>query len=106
MSTDYTIEELNGTDGSHPFTHVQWSHTGAELAVTDSAGRVSIVGMSLMALNHFSILRQHTLDQGDELSQVVGMYWLNVERAVRRPIGLSTSANRATDCHGPELFQE
>lgn len=67
--------------GGHQLVHVCWNETGAELAVVDSSGRVSIYSISI-ALNSIAGQRQATYDPDDEANQIVGMMWLNMHRSV------------------------
>lgn len=48
----------------------------------DRLGRVSFYTVFL-AVNHLNVTRHQILDQDDDLSALVGFWWLPVERAVR-----------------------
>lgn len=60
-----------------PLKHLCWSPTGSELAVIDSAGRISIVGI-FATLNKPALSRSGLQDPLDDLHKVVGCYWLNM----------------------------
>jgi mediator of RNA polymerase II transcription subunit 16 len=62
--------------------HLCWNEPGAELAVADSSGRVSIYSISI-ALNSIAGHRQAAFDPDDDGAQIVGMMWLNTQRTVR-----------------------
>ncbi|KIX04634.1 uncharacterized protein Z518_05504 [Rhinocladiella mackenziei CBS 650.93] len=64
-------------------TSLAWSSTGGELAVVDVKGRIWIYHNSLIAVNRLNLARQGALDEADELSQPVGMAWLNQDRQER-----------------------
>lgn len=67
---------LVNMDGG-PLKHLCWSPTGSELAVIDSAGRVTILAI-FASLNKPSISRNCQVDPPDDLHKVVGCYWLNL----------------------------
>ena len=71
-----------------------WSATGGELAVVDIKGRVWIYHNALPANNRLSLARQGALDEGNGLSQPVGMTWLNQDRQ-ERPRNVVTHALKA-----------
>lgn len=60
-----------------PLKHLSWSPSGSELAIIDSAGRVTILSI-FASLNKPGLHRQCQLDPTDDLSSVVGCYWLNL----------------------------
>lgn len=68
----------------HPLKHVSWSHPGTELAAADELGNISIYSL-LIAINRCSISRRCVLGAEDSLSTIVGLMWLNQERAVSFP---------------------
>lgn len=57
-----------------------WSPAGSDLAVADIKGRLSILRPQNMALNRYLQVRSGLNDEPDELSQVIGMYWLPQDR--------------------------
>lgn len=62
--------------------HLSWNEGGSELAIADSAGRVSVFAIS-MAMNSFGGSRSAMMDADDDGNQVVGLLWLNMNRPVR-----------------------
>ncbi|KAK2624763.1 hypothetical protein QTJ16_005956 [Diplocarpon rosae] len=73
--------------------HISWSPTGSDLAVIDSAGRVTILSV-FTSLNKPSLSRSAQADPADDLHGVVGSYWLNLAPyPPQRPIIL----------HGPAI---
>lgn len=66
----------NNMDGG-PLRHLCWSPTGSELAVIDTAGRVTILAI-FSSLNKPSLSRTCQIDPSDDLHRVVGCYWLNM----------------------------
>ncbi|KAI9368032.1 mediator complex, subunit Med16 [Aspergillus egyptiacus] len=97
----------------HTLVHLCWNESGSELAIVDSAGRVSICSIPI-ALNSFNGGRQASSDADDDGAQIVGMMWLNQHRSIhsfyqaakvqgrwayspfrRRPIGPFHPANKA-----------
>lgn len=81
LSDDYPLSQIADAHSGQPLIHLSWNENGADLAVADVSGRVSIFSIS-MALNNIVINRQATLDQSDDGAQIVGMMWLNANRAV------------------------
>lgn len=81
LSDDTPLLPVTEAHGGHQLVHVCWNETGAELAVVDSSGRVSIYSISV-ALNSIAGQRQPTFDPDDEANQIVGMMWLNMHRSV------------------------
>jgi mediator of RNA polymerase II transcription subunit 16 len=81
LSDDHTLNPVTDAHGGHPLAHLSWNETGAELAVVDTAGRISIFSISI-ALNNITTHRQAILDPADDGAQVVGMMWLNTQRSV------------------------
>ena len=70
-----------------------FSATGGELAVVDLKGRVWIYHSAPPAANRLNLARQGAIDEGDELSQPVGMKWLSQERQ-DRPRNIVTHASK------------
>lgn len=82
LSKENPIDLSANGDSQHPFLQLEWSQSGADLALVDAAGRVTIVNISSTALNETAVVRPATLDREDELGQVLTMYWLNIDRHV------------------------
>ncbi|KAL3428047.1 RNA polymerase II mediator complex subunit sin4-like protein [Phlyctema vagabunda] len=59
-----------------PLKHLSWSPNGAELAVIDSCGRITILLLS-NSINKPTLSRQCHADQPDDLHAVAGCLWLN-----------------------------
>ncbi|OAL70354.1 hypothetical protein A7D00_5320 [Trichophyton violaceum] len=81
---------LSDGDHEHPITeaqtghtlvHLAWNEPGTDLAVVDSCGRISIVGMSI-GLNVLIQSRPPALDPDDDGNQPVGLMWLALNRSV------------------------
>lgn len=66
----------------HTLVHLAWNEPGTDLAVVDSCGRISIVGMSI-GLNVLIQSRPPALDPDDDGNQPVGLMWLALNRSVR-----------------------
>ncbi|RPA95294.1 hypothetical protein L873DRAFT_1745488 [Choiromyces venosus 120613-1] len=80
LSDAYPIANVSRYHENQPLAHVTWNSHGAELAVVDVLGRVSFYTVFL-AVNHLTATRSQILDQDDDLSALVGLWWLPVERA-------------------------
>ena len=70
LSDDTPLVPVTEAHGGHQLVHVCWNETGAELAVVDSSGRVSIYSVSI-ALNSIAGQRQATFDPDDEANQII-----------------------------------
>ncbi|KAK2754263.1 mediator complex subunit [Arachnomyces sp. PD_36] len=79
LSDDTLLNQVADTHGGCPLLHLSWNEAGSELAVADSAGRISVFPVS-MAMNSFGCSRNAMMDPDDDGNQVVGMLWLNVNR--------------------------
>lgn len=58
-----------------------WNTLGTELAVVDNLGRVSLYAV-YMSVNMLQCTRNYITDQEDDLSALVGFWWLNTDKAV------------------------
>ncbi|THV55740.1 hypothetical protein BGAL_0004g00630 [Botrytis galanthina] len=77
LSEATVIPQLtNNLDGG-PLKHLSWSPTGSELAVTDSAGRVTLLQI-FSSLNKPMMCRPCGPEPADDLHAVVGCFWLNL----------------------------
>lgn len=76
-----------------PLKHLVWNPQGSELAVIDSAGRITIVSL-FNSLNRPTMSKNSRDDPVDDLQRVVGCYWLNLA-----PL----AANRSGVCVGDKL---
>ncbi|KAI9891164.1 MAG: mediator complex subunit [Vezdaea aestivalis] len=74
LGKEHQVPNLSGAQ----LTHLSWNHSGSELAIVDVSGRVSIYNM-FVVLNDLRPMRNSLLDQEDDQSAVVGLYWLNAE---------------------------
>ncbi|ESZ94032.1 hypothetical protein SBOR_5610 [Sclerotinia borealis F-4128] len=85
LSEPTIIPQLtNNLDGG-PLKHLSWSPTGSELAVIDSAGRVTILQI-FSSLNKPMMCRPCSPDSADDLHAVVGCFWLNLGPFQNRPV--------------------
>lgn len=75
-------------------TSLAWSSTGSELAIVDVKGRLWIYHNSLAAVNRLILARQGNLDEISDVSQAVGMTWLNQDRQ-ERPRNVVTLASKS-----------
>ncbi|EXJ85928.1 hypothetical protein A1O1_06297 [Capronia coronata CBS 617.96] len=75
--------------------NLSWSATGGELAVVDLKGRTWVYHTSLVAINRLILARRGDLDEPSELSQPVGVTWLNQDRQerLRNVVTLATKAD-------------
>lgn len=81
LSEAYPIANVSRFHENQQLAHVTWNGHGAELAVVDVLGRVSFYTIFL-AVNHLNVTRHQILDQDDDLSALVGFWWLPVEKMV------------------------
>ncbi|KAJ5664605.1 Mediator complex subunit Med16 [Penicillium macrosclerotiorum] len=81
LSEESLLHPVTEAHNGNLLLHLAWNETGAELAVTDCLGRVSIYSIS-MALNSINGLRQASFDSSDDSNQIVGLMWLNTSRSV------------------------
>lgn len=81
LSEEYPLSQLSDAHAGQSLAHLSWNETGSDLAIFDTAGRISIFSVST-ALNNVSISRQTMLDPPDDNAQVVGTMWMNLNRAV------------------------
>ncbi|KAH8697294.1 putative RNA polymerase II mediator complex subunit Sin4 [Talaromyces proteolyticus] len=81
LSEEYPLNQTTETHGGQFLAHICWNESGTDLAVIDTSGRISIFSIST-ALNNIVMSRQTVLDQADDGAQVVGMMWVNINRAV------------------------
>ncbi|KAI9801030.1 MAG: hypothetical protein M1825_003565 [Sarcosagium campestre] len=90
LSDDYPVPRAQMAHEGHQIVHLSWHHSGSELAVIDALGGISIYTM-VIAMNRLTASRLPIADQEDDLSGVVGMAWMNLERpfAMARPAGKS-----------------
>ncbi|KAH8662907.1 mediator of RNA polymerase-like protein II transcription subunit 16 [Tricladium varicosporioides] len=77
LSEPSTTPPFTQTMDGGPLKHLCWSPTGSDLAVIDSAGRITIVSL-FSSLNKPAIHRTSQFDPADDLCGVVGCYWLNL----------------------------
>lgn len=83
LSKPTTIPQLlNNLDGG-PLKHLSWSPTGTELAVIDSAGRVTLLQI-FASLNKPMGYRPCGPEAPDDLHAVVGCFWLNLAHLPNR----------------------
>lgn len=83
LNEETPLNQVTDAHGGYPLVHLSWNEGGSELAIADSAGRISIFAIS-MAMNSFGCSRNPMMDTGDDGNQVVGMLWLNMNRPVRK----------------------
>ncbi|KAL7273205.1 Mediator of RNA polymerase II transcription subunit 16 [Rhizina undulata] len=93
LSDAYPIANVSRFHEGQQLRHVAWN-SQAELAVVDVLGRVSFYTVFL-AVNHLNVTRHQILDQDDDLSALVGFWWLPAERpyAIYRPAMRSENGN-------------
>jgi hypothetical protein len=96
LHKEQAIDLSANGENQHPVLQLEWSQSGSDLALADSAGRVTVVNVSAMALNETTVVRPAILDREDELGQVLAMCWLNIDR----PVGDSDVLFRAWIFHG------
>ena len=81
LSKEYLVDNVATTHNEQHIVHLSWSHYGTDLAVVDAFGRISIYSM-FMAINRLSLYRRCVSDPEDNLSAVVGVTWLHIDRPV------------------------
>jgi mediator of RNA polymerase II transcription subunit 16, fungi type len=104
LSEPTPCELVAGTE-SFPLVHLTWAGTGApEIAVFDSAGRVTILAFSL-TLNRPFLVRKWDADPIDDLNAVVGCYWLSLMPQGRQYNVLHGPATREQNRDGTSRFK-
>jgi mediator of RNA polymerase II transcription subunit 16 len=81
LSASYTAEAVSTMHSEHQLVNLCWNHSGAELAIADVFGRISVFVIS-SALNRIAAVRRCVVDPEDSLSALVGLMWLHTEKAV------------------------
>jgi mediator of RNA polymerase II transcription subunit 16 len=81
LSDAYPIANVSRYHENQRLAHVTWNNHGGELAVVDVLGRVSFYTVFL-AVNQMNVTRNQILDQDDDLSALVGFWWLPLDRTV------------------------
>lgn len=87
LSEEYDIVRQDMVSERNRFLHVEWGHTGIDLAVADDVGRIFIFNINIFSANQSTMGRLATDDPGDELGRIIGIYWFNVDRPVGLPSG-------------------
>lgn len=81
MSRENSIEDA--AHHERELIHLSWSHMGNELAIVDIFGRISIyLVLQLPSINRLAITRRCVSDTEDNLSAVIGLFWLHNDRSV------------------------
>ncbi|GAM41433.1 hypothetical protein TCE0_042r14550 [Talaromyces pinophilus] len=81
LTEEYSQNQIAQLHLGQQLLHLCWNETGSDLAVLDASGRISILSIPA-ALNSLGVSRQTVVDPPDDGSQVVGMMWMNSNRAV------------------------
>ena len=81
LSAVHTVEAVSAMHSDHQLVHLCWNHSGAELAITDIFGRISVFVIA-NALNRIAAVRRCVVDPEDNLSAVVGLMWLHTAKSV------------------------
>ncbi|KAE8549529.1 hypothetical protein EYB25_008051 [Talaromyces marneffei] len=81
LTEEYPQNQIAQLHLGQQLLHLCWNETGSDLAVLDASGRISILSIPA-ALNNLGISRQTVVDPPDDGAQVVGMMWMNSNRAV------------------------
>ncbi|KAI9763955.1 MAG: mediator complex subunit [Geoglossum simile] len=79
LGGEFPISQVSLNDDGQRIVHLSWNPSGADLAVVDVLGRLSIYTI-FIAVNRVSLSRPGVVDQEDDLGAIVGMAWLNIER--------------------------
>ncbi|KAI9840522.1 MAG: mediator complex subunit [Thelocarpon superellum] len=79
LTEECPIPQLPPAPEGQSYVHLGWSHSGSELAVVDTMGRVAILSVAV-AMNRFLLSRPGDTLQEDDLGAVAGMIWLQVDR--------------------------
>lgn len=82
LTEEYPQNQIAQLHLGQQLLHLCWNETGSDLAVLDASGRISILSIPA-ALNSLGISRQTVVDPPDDGAQIVGMMWMNSNRAVR-----------------------
>ena len=81
LSAPSTADTVSTMHSEHQLVHLCWNHSGAELAITDVFGRISVFVIQ-SALNRIVATRRCKEDPEDSLCGVVGLMWLHTEKSV------------------------
>lgn len=81
LSEEHHQNQIAQLHAGQQMIHLCWNELGTDLAVLDVSGRISIFSIST-ALNNIAVNRQTVLDQPDDGAQIIGMMWMNSNRAV------------------------
>jgi mediator of RNA polymerase II transcription subunit 16, fungi type len=81
ISPAYSHPRITATHEGQQLVHITWNMLGAELAVIDVHGRVSIHCV-VSAINDMSCVREANRDQEEDMNAIVGFGWLNLDRPV------------------------
>ena len=77
LSEPTVCDIVTGTE-NFPLVHLAWATTGnPEIAIFDSAGRVTILVFSTAVNKSFQV-RKWDADPIDDLNAIVGCYWLSL----------------------------
>jgi mediator of RNA polymerase II transcription subunit 16, fungi type len=85
LGGEFPVSQVSPNDDGQQIVHLSWNPSGADLAVVDVLGRLSIYTIYI-AVNRLSLSRPGVVDQEDDLGAIVGMAWLNMERMVFYPM--------------------
>ena len=84
LSKEYPLPDVQKLHEGSLLEHLAWSPSGADLAVVDAMGRVTILDFhETIVCNQMKASRSCLTDQEDDLSAVSGLFWLNPDRQVR-----------------------
>ena len=92
LSPAYNISGVSAAHNNVKLQHVTWSSHGADLAVMDVLGRVSFYTVYI-AINALSLVTVCAVDYDDDLSALVGFWWLPPDR----PYSMHSAAHMAED---------
>jgi mediator of RNA polymerase II transcription subunit 16 len=81
LGKEYPVPNVPGQQ----LVHLSWNHTGTELAIIDTSGRISIFSIFLV-VNDIRPSRLCMIDPEDDKNAVVGLFWLHKEASVGKAL--------------------
>jgi len=78
------VPQINVIHDGQPIIHLSWNVVGSDLAIVDALGRLSIFTVYI-SIDRLNCVRAAVMDQDDDLSPLVGFWWLNTDKPVKFP---------------------
>lgn len=81
LTEGFPVPQARRVHEGQQLVHLSWNTAGTELAVVDVTGRVSLYAV-YMSVNVLQALWGGFQAPEDDLSELVGFWWLNMEKQV------------------------